>query len=513
MNRFAQVPKAEIQRSSFDRSHGHKTTLEPGYLYPIFVDEALPGDTFNLKMHAIARLATPIFPIMDNIYLDTHFFAVPYRLLWDNWERFNGAQDTPASSTDFTVPTLDTGTIIAAGSLGDYFGLPVGTLHGNVSCLPFRAYNLIYNEWFRDQNLQNALNVSKTDGPDGLASYTLKRRGKRHDYFTSCLPWPQKGPSADVPILAGTANSGAPSFQSPGASPNNPFFLNTNMGTLDILKDSPVAVSNASLRWSDPNLMATVTSIREAFQIQKMFERDARGGTRYVEVLKAHFGVTSPDYRFQRPEYLGGGSQPINIAQIHQSSGTAPGGTGYTDTPLGQVGGIGTAGLDGRRNGFTQSFTEHCIIIGLISIRADMTYQNRLERMWSRRTRFDFFWPALAHIGEQVVQNKELYWSGTQGTDDGVFGYQERYGEYRYKPSIVTGLFRSDNATSLDAWHLAFDFTATPALNSTFIEENPPIDRVVAVPTEPKIIMDAWFEFQCARPMPMFGTPGLVDHF
>lgn len=505
-NRFANVPKAEIQRSSFDRSHGHKTTINAGFLYPIFLDEALPGDTFNLKMHAVARLSTPIFPIMDNIYIDTQFFAVPYRLVWDNWERFNGAQTNPNESTDYTIPQL-TG-IHPPGELGDYFGLPMVAGSQSVNSLPFRAYNLIWHEWYRDQNLQLAPGITSADGPDTVdGNFYLRRRGKRHDYFTSCLPWPQKGPGADVPITQ-SFDGASPTFKTNGAGVTNPFNLMTNAGTRDVIIEGTSASTSNNLEWAEPGLAITINSLREAYQVQRIFERDARGGTRYTELIKAHFGVTSPDARLQRPEYLGGFSQPINISQIHQTQATSAG-----VTPLGQVGAIGTAMLDGGRNGFTQSFTEHCIIIGLISVRTDMTYQQRLDKLWSRKTRFDHFWPALAHLGEQAVLNKELYFAGIPATDDGVFGYQERYAEYRYKPSQVTGLFRSTSTAPLDAWHLAFDFAATPVLNSTFISEDPPIDRIVAVPTEPHFILDTWFELNCARPMPMFGTPGMSDHF
>lgn len=287
----------------------------------------------------------------------------------------------------------------------------------------------------------------------------------------------------------------------------NPFNLMTSAGTRDVIIEGTSASAGSNLEWVDPALAMTVANLRQAVQVQRILERDARGGTRFTELIKSHFGVTSPDARMQRPEYLGGYSQPINISQIHQTQATSAG-----VTPLGQVGAIGTAALDGNRNGFTTSFTEHCIVMGLVSVRADMTYQNRVDRMWTRRTRFDHYWPALAHIGEQAVLNKEIFYANG-AVDNDVFGYQERYAEYRYKPSQVTGLFRSDVPTSLDAWHLAYDFSATPALNSTFIQEAPPLDRVVATPTEPKIIMDCWFDFQCARPMPMFGTPGMMDHF
>lgn len=523
---FAQVPRAEIQRSRFDRSHGHKTTIDSGYLYPIFLDEALPGDTFNLKMHAVCRMATPIFPIMDNIYIDTQFFAVPMRLLWTNWEKFNGAQNNPGDSTDYAIPTLFSNQLVAEGSLGDYFGLPVGVSLDTVSCLPFRAYNLIYNEWYRDQNTQDSAYFwpgETGSAPEILSNYPLRRRGKRHDYFTSCLPWPQKGDAVNVPLAGGTI----PVI--PDGTASVPTFIPVGGGSARSLRSENGSINAAfsvsgtaavDMAWSDTGLAAdltevssvTINTLRQAFQIQKILERDARGGTRYTEILKAHFGVTSPDARLQRPEYLGGFSQPVNISQIHQTSASGA----YADTPLGQVGAIGTAVLDGNRNGFTASFTEHCLVIGLISVRADMTYQQRLDRMWSRSTRFDFYWPALAHIGEQAVLNKEIYYKGDHAganVDNAVFGYQERYGEYRYKPSQVTGLFRSTATTPLDTWHLAYDFADTPVLNSTFMEENPPIDRVIAVPSEPQFIIDSWFDFNCARPMPMYGVPGLIDHF
>ncbi|WNK15036.1 MAG: major capsid protein [Microvirus sp.] len=512
---FAQVPKAEIARSSFDRSHGHKTTLNEGYLYPVFVDEALPGDTFNLKMHAVARLSTPIFPIMDNIYFDTHFFAVPYRLVWDNWEKFNGSQVAPGDSTDFTIPIINpTAAVIAVGGIGDYMGLPIGAMPPTVSALPFRAYSLIWNEWFRDENLQAPNLIQTGDGPDNWTQYGLSKRGKRHDYFTSCLPWPQKGAPADVPIVPlGTAP--VPTFRSPAAGINTPTpFWPDDVGSYNVTFQA-THTGVQPFQWADPALGITINTLRQAYQVQRILERDARGGTRYTELIKAHFGVTSPDARLQRPEYLGGFSQPINIAQIHQSSGTGAAATPYTDTALGQVGGIGTIALSGEQNGFTHSFTEHCIVMGFISIRADMTYQQKLDRMWSRRTRFDFFWPALAHIGEQAVLAQELYYGQTGGDalNQAVFGYQERYGEYRFKSSQVTGEFRSVYPQTLDAWHLAYDYTDHPGLNSTFIQESPPISRVVAVPSEPHFIADMWFDLRCARPMPTYGVPGMSDHF
>jgi hypothetical protein len=518
---FSQVPSIHMQRSSFNRSHGYKTTMNEGYLIPFFCDEVLPGDTHKLDLTALVRMNTPIFPIMDNLYLETFFFFVPNRLVWVNWERFNGQQDNPTDSTDYIIPVLNapSGGWLES-SIPDYFGWPTKVDNLSYNVLPLRGLNLIYNEWFRDENVADSLVVQTDDGPDDNDNYSLFRRFKVRDYFTSALPWPQKindGTVVEIPLgisapVSRSAN--APAWSVYNALTQSGEVSSTGFETtVDIRAGFSSSAHEVSF---DPNgglyadlsqaTAATINQLRQAFQLQVLFERDARGGSRYTEIIRSHFNVISADQRLQRPEFLGGGSQMISVNPVTQNAPP----TATQDTPQGNLAAFVVGHAHGH--GFTKSFTEHGYIIGLCQVRADLNYQQGINRMYIRNSRYDFYWPALAHIGEQTILNEELYAQGTSADKD-VFGYQERYAEYRYKPSTISGLFRSNATGTIDAWHLAQNFGSLPLLNSSFLQENAPMDRVEAVPSAPDFWMDCFFNLMSARPMPLYGDPMSLGRF
>lgn len=549
---FALNPtRIDMSRSTFDRSSSVKTSFNAGDIVPFFCEEVLPGDTFNVRSSKVVRMQTLLTPLMDNVYLDTYYFFVPNRLVWQHWKEFNGENTESAwiPQTEYSVPQIKAPSGgWSVGTIADYFGLPTGVENISVSALPFRAYALVMNEWFRDQNLQDPLVVPVDDATvvgvnTGTFVTDVAKGGKPyiaakyHDYFTSCLPAPQRGPDVtlkvasqgDLPVV--TKSDGIPASTYPNlqfgknlsgsySAPVSGDLWNITEQNISELKSYPGSGAlpsgnsfglypvNLWAKNSENAIVATINQLRMAFQIQKLYERDARGGTRYIEVLKSHFGVTSPDARLQRPEYLGGNRVPINVNQVIQQSGTGAG----ADTPQGTV--VGMSQTTDTHHDFIKSFTEHGYIIGVMVARYDHTYQQGIERHWSRKTRFDYYWPVFANIGEQAVLNKEIYAQGTP-KDDEVFGYQEAWSDYRYKPNRVTGEMRSAYSQSLDVWHLADDYSSLPSLSDSWIREDKNIiDRVLAVKStvSNQLFADIYVQNRATRPMPMYSVPGLIDH-
>lgn len=472
----------------------------------MFLDEIIPGDSMKMKAKLFGRMNTPIHPILDNLHLDTFWFYVPYRILWDNFRYFLGEQDSPGDSISFTFPTLTstTSTGYLDDSLHDYLGIPPGVPDFVHCSLAHRAYNAINQHWFRNQNLQNEYVLETDNGPDTVANYVLLKRCKRSDYFTSGLPWPQRGSTA-VSLPLGTkarlAHDGADNSDLGVYSTVNAAYhkmevdvtkLEASASTSTLAQGMYADLTNAT--------SATINAIRVAVTTQQFLERDARGGTRANEIIRSHFGVTVPDYRAVYPEYLGGSSDHVGITTVPQTSQTAT-------TPQGELAAFATLNSDSF---WSKSFTEFGLIMGLVNVRADLTYQQGVERFFTRSTRFDLYWPDFAQLGEQTVLQQEIDLTDPAGaTNTNVFSYMPRYDEYRFKPSRLAGAMRSNHASTLDPWHLSEDLS-TPALDATFIQSNTPMARIEAVSAAADFTIDCWFDYKCVRPIPMNGVPGLA---